>query len=175
MNTRQNELLESLKEDFSNMNSASSPEGGLINVGLIKATLNDTKQQIAEVNAHNETLDKVIKEQVKADFDKISPDIEALELLLKNNDNGIDIGWRLYESGNCKGSIHTSYKSICIHYMTESTKVCFKGGESVSKYHSPYLQIGYTGDTYPNIESLVSTKEFQEKIIEIINEKEAKN
>jgi len=168
MNKQQQELIDNLTDSFAKMDKAAPRTHGLINVDAIKESVENAIAMKKEISAHNITMDAMLKEQVKVDFEKISDNLRQLGLMSNIEMDGARIIIKKKSTERVVGD-----KPLILDYGLASERVWDGVSRHIQKTKSPYIGTYSLQEgerlKFDTIEDVTTNNKFAEKLATMIN------
>jgi hypothetical protein len=166
MTDNQSEIIEKLKASFDEMNTSGKETGNFLDIGAIKDIVSSNKTITETVQKANEAAEKLLVEQIQADFKLFSTDLKAIGLTAR-----VDIGDHNRHVIHYKHPDNSAEKSI--HYGLKSVGVKREGAFGVSDRTTPYV-FTYNGSgngskNYKNLEECLADDRQKHAIISLIS------
>ena len=172
MNTRQEQIVRELENQFNQLNPIATGSSGLINVASIMSVVDASVNLKTEIELANKALIAGLQEQINADYERIKDDLDALGVAHALHKRGhvgeldqIRIGSKIgYLSGP-----YINDPSITIEYDVLSVNETIPSGHTVQRksYNglslSGNLSFGFSKDK--NFDDVVKSKTFIEQLI----------
>ena len=174
MNTRQEQIVRELENQFNQLNPIATGSSGLINVASIMSVVDASVNLKTEIELANKALIAGLQEQINADYERIKDDLDALGVAHALHKRGhvgelnqIRIGSRYDKYG--AGDLRVNNASITIEYTVVSVNEKIPSGHTVQRksYNglslSGNLSFGFSKDK--NFDDVVKSKTFIEQLI----------
>ena len=174
MNTRQEQIVRDLEDQFNQLNPIATGRSGLINVASIMSVVDASVNLKTEIELANKALIAGLQEQINADYERIKDDLDALGVAHALHKRGhvgglnqIRIGSRYDKYGD--GDLRVNNASITIEYEVLSVNEKIPSGHTVQRksYNglslSGNLSFGFSKDK--NFDDVVKSKTFIEQLI----------
>ena len=174
MNTRQEQIVRELEDQFNQLNPIATGRSGLINVASIMSVVDASVNLKTEIELANKALIAGLQEQIEDDYERIKDDLDALGVAHALNKrehvgelNQIRIGSRYNQYG--AGDLRVNNASITIEYDVLSVNETIPSGHTVQRksYNglslSGNLSFGFSKDK--NFDDVVKSKTFIEQLI----------
>ena len=164
---QQQNIINSLTNEFLALNVQPIKKGGLIDVGLINKEVEELTKWKASCDAEVRAYKRAVHFQIVADIEKIKSDLALLGLKIKG-----------FDPKHCRSSIIIEGKdnAFCIHYDSEDTiiRYCQREERRIPRGTKIRVEFGsykYSGVAiFSNIELLCAHPNFRNVLKELINQ-----
>ena len=173
MNTRQEQIVRDLENQFNQLNPIATGSSGLINVASIMSVVDASVNLKTEIELANKALIAGLQEQINADYERIKDDLDALgvahALNKREHVNGLNqirIGSRYDQYG--AGDLRVNNPSITIEYDVLSVNEKIPSGHTVWRKSydglslSGNVSLGFSKDK--NFDDVVKSNTFIEQL-----------
>jgi hypothetical protein len=167
MNTRQEQIVRELEDQFNQLNPIATGRSGIINVASIMSVVDASVNLKTEIELANKALIAGLQEQIKTDYESIKDDLDALGVAHALNKrehvnelNQIRIGSRYDQYG--AGDLRVNNASIIIEYEVLSVNEKIPSGHTVQRKSYNGLW-GFSKDK--TFDDVVKSKTFIEQLI----------
>jgi hypothetical protein len=174
MNTRQEQIVRDLENQFNQLNPIATGSSGLINVASIMSVVDASVNLKTEIELANKALIEGLQEQINADYERIKDDLDALGVAHALHKRGHVGELNQIRIGSKIGYLSGPYvydPSITIEYTVVSVNEKIPSGHTVQRksYNGLSLSgnvltmVGFSKDK--NFDDVVKSKTFIEQLI----------
>tara|TARA_B110000503_G_C6983568_1_gene344298 strand:- start:246 stop:794 length:549 start_codon:yes stop_codon:yes gene_type:complete len=172
MTEKQEELLEGLRASFEAMTPKVVKGSGLIDIAAIQNKLDTAARFVADIKVANVTFDELRRERIKAAYELIKGDIEALGLAIVYNHDSFrfTIGTKVFT--NDKGQVSvTDDDRLMFEVAYATTQHTLDGGHYVIEKFRPRFvlkDMSYFSVECNTFEPLLGHSSFKDRLLKLV-------
>jgi hypothetical protein len=160
MNTRQEQIVRELENQFNQLNPIATGSSGLINVASIMSVVDASVNLKTEIELANKALIEGLQEQIEDDYERIKDDLDALGVAHALHKRGHVGELNQIRIGSKIGYLENP--SITIEYTVASVSEKIPSGHTVWRKSYNGL-LGFS--KYKTFDDVVKSKTFIEQLI----------
>ncbi len=160
MNSRQKDLISSLKEEFERMNSRTNVGATLIDIASIVQDIDDSKQIRQEIELQNKILRKELYGEFVSKLRQVQKELSTLGIIsvLRNEEHNHSL--RIGKRPNCDYFYDAAFY---ISTYEDKDGISLPDGGYIEKFTKLQIHVRH-GEYFNTVDELVKTEDFIDRV-----------